>query len=57
MVKEISIAKLKKELLLAKETIAAKEQERELLEEKLIVMEEVSFTYFHHPSFFNFTMC
>ena len=42
MVKEISIAKLKKELLLAKETIAALSQERDLIEEKLIIKEEVS---------------
>jgi hypothetical protein len=43
MVKEISIAKLKKELLLAKETIAALSQEKNMIEERLIMKEEVRY--------------
>lgn len=46
MVKEISIAKLKKELLQAKDTIAALDQERLMLEEKLIMKEEVNLILF-----------
>lgn len=42
MVKELHLAKLKKELLIAKETIAELNQENEKLEMMLIRVEDVS---------------